>query len=62
MGEMGLSSRMLLQVHDELIFEAPAEEIEALKGLVLEEMPRALDMDVPLKVSVKTGASWGELE
>ena len=62
MGEMGLRSRMLLQVHDELIFEAPAEEIEALKGLVLEEMPRALDMDVPLKVTVKTGASWGELE
>ena len=62
MEEMGLTSRMLLQVHDELIFEAPAEEVEALKGLVLEEMPRALDMDVPLRVSVKTGASWGELE
>ena len=62
MEEMGLSSRMLLQVHDELIFEAPADEIETLKGLVLEEMPRALELAVPLKVMVKTGASWGELE
>ena len=53
---------MVLQVHDELIFEAPADEVEALKGLVLDEMPRALELAVPLKVMVKTGASWGELE
>ena len=62
MAEMDLRSHMLLQVHDELIFEAPPDEIEALKGLVLEEMPRALELSVPLKVTVKTGASWGELE
>ncbi len=62
MAQMGLRSRMLLQVHDELIFEAPADEVEALKGLVLDEMPRALELAVPLKVMVKTGASWGELE
>ena len=62
MAQVGLRSRMLLQVHDELIFEAPADEVEALKSLVLEEMPRALELSVPLVVTVKTGASWGELE
>ena len=62
MAQVGLRSRMLLHVHDELIFEAPADEVEALKSLVLEEMPRALELSVPLVVTVKTGASWGELE
>ena len=58
----GLRSRMLLQVHDELIFEAPAEEIEPLKSLAVDTMPRAMDLDVPLKVTVKIGATWGYLE
>ena len=58
----GLRSRMLLQVHDELIFEAPAEEIEPLKSLAVDTMPRAMDLDVPLKVTVKLGATWGDLE
>ena len=58
----GLRSRMLLQVHDELIFEAPAEEIEPLKSLAVDTMPRAMDLAVPLKVTVKIGATWGDLE
>ena len=58
----GLQSRMLLQVHDELIFEAPSQEVEPLKGLVLEVMPSAMELAVPLKVTVKVGANWGELE
>ena len=58
----GLRSRMLLQVHDELIFEAPAEEIEPLKSLAVDTMPRAMDLAVPLKVTVKLGATWGDLE
>jgi DNA polymerase-1 len=62
MKESGLRSHMLLQVHDELIFEAPADEIEPLKALALEVMPQAMDLAVPLKVAVKVGASWGELE
>ncbi|MBI4233996.1 MAG: DNA polymerase I, partial [Chloroflexi bacterium] len=62
MAEAGLHSRMLLQVHDELIFEAPEEESEALKGLVLEVMPRAMALAVPLKVVVKVGPTWGDLE
>ena len=57
---------MLLQVHDELIFEAPSAEIAAVKAMVLDVMPKALEgvtqFSVPLDVAVKTGASWGELE
>ena len=62
MEEMGLRSRMILQVHDELIFETPLEEIEALKGLTLEVMPGAMELAVPLKVDLKQGRTWGEME
>ncbi len=62
----GLKSRMLLQVHDELMFEAPEGELEEMKGMALEEMPAALegfaDMIVPLKVDVKSGYTWGNME
>ncbi|MBI2171156.1 MAG: DNA polymerase I [Chloroflexi bacterium] len=57
-----LRSRMLLQVHDELIFEVPPDELEAMKGLVLDLMPSAMQLDVPLKVEVKLGQNWGEME
>lgn len=55
-------SRMLLQVHDELILEAPMEEVQALKRLLLDVMPGATELAVPLRVTVKTGKNWGELE
>jgi len=51
-------TRMLLQVHDELLFEAPEDEIEAVSALVTEEMEGAIELDVPLKVDLGTGASW----
>ena len=57
-----MRSLMLLQVHDELLFETPREELETLTELVREEMPLALEMSVPLKVDVKMGNSWGDLE
>jgi DNA polymerase I len=53
-----LESRMLLQVHDELLFEAPPAELERLQALATEVMESALSLDVPLKVDVKTGADW----
>ena len=62
MERMKLRSRMVLQVHDELIFEAPVEEMEALKALILEIMPHALEMAVPLKVDLKQGRTWGDME
>jgi DNA polymerase-1 len=54
----GLASRMLLQVHDELVFEVAPGEEAALEALVREHMGAAADLLVPLDVSVGTGASW----
>jgi DNA polymerase I len=61
LGTAGLRSRMLLQVHDELVFEAPADEIARLEPLVREVMESAMPLDVPLRVDVKAGADWAEL-
>jgi DNA polymerase-1 len=58
----GLKSRMLLQVHDELLFEVPPKEVEETKGLVEEIMPQAVELSVPLKVEVRVGRNWGEME
>ncbi len=56
----GMSSRMLLQVHDELVLEVATGETEALEALVRREMAAAADLAVPLDVSVGTGMSWHE--
>jgi DNA polymerase I len=56
--EAGLGSRMLLQVHDELVFEVAEGEREALEEVVRREMGGAADLAVPLDVSVGTGRSW----
>ena len=62
MAEEALRARMLLQVHDELVFEAPVDELELLQDIVLQEMPLALELSVPLKVDLKTGYTWGDME
>jgi DNA polymerase-1 len=54
----GLQSRMLLQVHDELLFEVPTGEVDRLRALAVEVMESALPLDVPLKVDVKIGDDW----
>jgi DNA polymerase-1 len=54
----GLSSKLLLQVHDELIFEVPKEEIKTMTKLVSEVMEAAMELDVPLQVDVDHGDSW----
>ncbi|CAG7655962.1 DNA polymerase I [Paenibacillus allorhizosphaerae] len=56
----GVRSRMLLQVHDELVFEVPEDELERMKAIVAEVMEGALKLDVPLKVDVDAGANWYE--
>ncbi|MED3764777.1 DNA polymerase I [Ureibacillus sp. FSL K6-8385] len=56
--EEGLQAKLLLQVHDELIFEAPKEEIEKLKEIVPEVMENAIALDVPLKVDIAYGETW----
>ena len=58
--ERGMRSRMLLQVHDELVLEVGPGEREELETLVRAEMAAAADLSVPLDVSVGTGASWHE--
>lgn len=55
-----LQARLLLQVHDELIVECPAEEAETVKGILVEEMEHVVDYRVPLLVDAKIGASWAE--
>ncbi len=57
-----LRSMMILQVHDELIFESPQDELDEIKALVSDLMPAAMDLAVPLDVDVKTGANWGDMD
>jgi len=58
----GASSKMLLQVHDELIFESPRQELEDLKLLLHNIMPKALELSVSLKIEIKMGETWGDME
>lgn len=55
-----LKTKMLLQVHDELLFEVPVREEEEVKGLVREEMEGAVRLSVPLKVDIGVGENWAE--
>jgi DNA polymerase-1 len=55
-----LASAMILQVHDELVFESPPEELESLEALVRHEMEHAAELSVPLVVDIGTGANWVE--
>lgn len=58
----GLQARMLLQIHDELIFEAPSEEIVRLAPLVRDAMTGALTLEVPLKVDLAVGPNWLDVQ
>ncbi|WP_433125851.1 DNA polymerase I [Micromonospora sp. CA-240977] len=62
LGEAGLRSRMLLQVHDELVFEVAPGEREALEALVRREMGAAYPLSVPLEVSVGEGRDWNSAD
>ncbi|MDK8182365.1 DNA polymerase I [Paenibacillus sp. UMB4589-SE434] len=60
MRKLQLKSRMLLQVHDELVFEVPADEVDIMKKLVPEVMEQAIELVVPLKADVSVGTNWYE--
>ncbi len=65
LGEMTkrrLKSRLLLQVHDELVLEVPEDELAEMEELVPRVMSTALELSVPLRVDTKTGGNWGEME
>jgi len=57
---LNLRSRLILQIHDELLIEAHVEEIEQVKNILEEEMHHAADLSVPLEIDVKTGSNWYE--
>jgi DNA polymerase-1 len=57
-----LESKMLLQVHDELVFEVPDGEMELLHKMVADTMESAVTLNVPLKVDTKSGKNWGEMK
>jgi DNA polymerase-1 len=60
LAEAGLRARMILQVHDELVFEAPPEEAERVGALARERMGRVYPLAVPLEVDVGSGRNWRE--
>jgi DNA polymerase-1 len=60
LASQGLKSRMLLQVHDELVLEVAPGEREAVEKLVIEQMGSAADLSVPLDVQIGVGSSWYE--
>jgi DNA polymerase I len=60
--DRALTSRMILQVHDELIFECIEEEIDVVAELARRVMPASIQLSVPVKVDIKVGSNWGEIE
>jgi DNA polymerase-1 len=62
LGEHGLRGQMILQVHDELVLEAPKDEAEETARLVSEIMENAYPLDAPLRVDTRIGDNWGELK
>jgi DNA polymerase-1 len=58
--EAGLKAKMLLQVHDELVFECPKEELKETARVVQEVMANAYPLDIPLSTETRYGVNWGE--
>jgi DNA polymerase-1 len=61
MKKRNLMSKMLLQIHDELLFEVPESEVTEMKSLVSEIMPHAFELRVPVKIDIKLGKNWAEM-
>ncbi len=61
MEKRNLRSKMLLQIHDELLFEVPEAEVAEMKSLVSEIMPHAFELRVPVKIDIKLGRNWAEM-
>jgi DNA polymerase-1 len=56
--QAGLKSRMILQIHDELLFEGPEDEAETVKQIAIDKMSNAFEMDPPLAVDAGIGTDW----
>ena len=60
LAERGLETKLVLQVHDELVFDAPRAEVDAVRELVIQCMTGVMKLAVPLKVDVGAGENWLE--
>jgi len=60
--ERNLNTKMLLQVHDELVFDVPEDEMKIVKKVVKDEMEHVLKLRIPIKVSLKTGKNWRDVK
>ena len=58
--ELHLSTKMIMQVHDELVFEVPEEEIQKTLPMIQKEMETVMELTIPLKVSISSGKNWAE--
>jgi len=58
----GLSARMLVQVHDDLLFEVPRNELSPTAALVKKEMEGAVELSVPLVADLRSGENWADME
>ncbi len=59
--ELKFSTKMIMQVHDELVFEVPQEELEKALPMIQNEMENVMELSVPLKVSIHSGENWAEV-
>ncbi|MFB3885248.1 MAG: DNA polymerase I [Thermodesulfobacteriota bacterium] len=59
--ELSLSTKMIMQVHDELAFEVPGEELQRALSMIQNEMETVMELSVPLKVSIHSGKNWAEV-
>jgi len=60
--QLMMRSKMIIQVHDELIFEVPRQELKEMESIVKMLMPSAMQLEVPLEVEVKRGVNWSDME
>lgn len=60
MNEIGLESKMILQVHDELVFDTKLDELNTISQLVTDKMTNALPLDIPIVININTGKNWLE--
>ena len=60
METLGLKSKMIMQVHDELVFEVPVEEMETIKPLIIKGMKDALRLNIPVEAEINSGSNWLE--
>ncbi len=61
LAQSSIKAKLLLQIHDELLFEVAPEDVESLRQLVREEMIHVATLRVPLKVEIGVGATWADV-